>query len=75
MWDADVTSYYPICIINQQLYPEHLGPRFIDIFVKIVERRIAAKMAHDDKTAQTLKIVINGSYGKFGSPFSILYAP
>ena len=75
MWDADVTSYYPICIINQQLYPEHLGPRFIDIFVKIVQRRIAAKMAHDDKTAQTLKIVINGSYGKFGSPFSILYAP
>ena len=75
MWDADVTSYYPICIINQQLYPEHLGPRFIDIFVRIVERRIAAKMAHDDKTAQTLKIVVNGSYGKFGSPYSILYAP
>ena len=75
MWDADVTSYYPICIINQQLYPEHLGPRFIDIFVKIVQRRIEAKMAHDDKTAQTLKIVVNGSYGKFGSPYSILYAP
>ena len=75
MWDADVTSYYPICIINQGLYPEHLGPRFIDIFVRIVQRRIAAKLAHDDKTAQTLKIVINGSYGKFGSPYSILYAP
>lgn len=75
MWDADVTSYYPICIINQQLYPECLGHRFIDIFVRIVERRIAAKMAHDDKTAQTLKIVVNGSYGKFGSPYSILYAP
>lgn len=75
MWDADVTSYYPICIINQQLYPEHLGPRFIDIFVRIVQRRIEAKMAHDDKTAQTLKIVVNGSYGKFGSPYSILYAP
>lgn len=75
MWDADVTSYYPICIINQQLYPQHLGPKFIDIFVRIVQRRIEAKMAHDDKTAQTLKIVVNGSYGKFGSPYSILYAP
>ena len=75
MWDADVTSYYPICIINQQLYPEHLGPRFIEIFVRIVQRRIEAKMAHDAKTAQTLKIVVNGSYGKFGSPYSILYAP
>lgn len=75
LWDADVTSYYPICIINQQLYPEALGPRFIEIFVKIVQERIAAKMAKDKKKADTLKIVINGSYGKFGSPYSILYAP
>lgn len=75
MVDADVTSYYPIAIINQQLYPEHLGIRFLDVFKKIVDTRIAAKRAGDKKKANSLKIVINGSYGKFGNPYSILYAP
>lgn len=75
MVDADVTSYYPICILNQQLYPEHLGIRFLDVFRHIVDTRIAAKRAGDKKKANSLKIVINGSYGKFGNPYSILYAP
>lgn len=75
MIDADVTSYYPIAIINQNLFPAHLGPEFVNVFRKIVARRIKAKHAGDKKTANTLKIVINGSYGKFGSPYSILYAP
>lgn len=75
MVDADVTSYYPICIINQCLYPEHLGIRFIDVFSHIVDTRIAAKRAGDKKKANSLKIVINGSYGKFGNQHSILYAP
>lgn len=75
MVDADVTSYYPICILNQQLYPEHLGPRFLDVFGNIVSTRITAKHAGETKKANSLKIVINGSYGKFGNMFSILYAP
>lgn len=73
--DADVTSYYPSIIINEKLFPPHLTKMFLAIFEKIVKRRIAAKQAGDDDTAQTLKIVINGTFGKLGSMWSILYAP
>lgn len=73
--DIDVTSYYPTIILNQGLYPEQLGPAFLKVYKSIVDRRIAAKHAGDKNTANTLKIVINGSFGKLGSMWSILYAP
>lgn len=73
--DIDVTSYYPAVILGQRLFPEHLGEKFLVVYKKIVERRIKAKREKDNKTAQTLKIVINGSFGKLGSMWSILYAP
>jgi hypothetical protein len=87
--DVDVTSYYPYIILNLGLYPHHLGPNFLIVFRDIVERRVEAKNrakhAKDagDKDqekfwktiADSLKIVINGTYGKLGSAFSILYSP
>lgn len=73
--DRDVTSYYPFIILNQNLFPAHLGPNFILVYKRIVERRLAAKARGDADTAETLKIVINGSYGKLGSSYSVLYAP
>ena len=73
--DHDVASYYPRIILNQRLYPEHLGPTFLKVYKKIVDTRLAAKARGDKGTADTLKIVINGSFGKLGSSFSILYAP
>ena len=73
--DADVTSYYPRIIINEKLFPPHLTKMFLAVFEKIVNRRISAKNGHDEETAQTLKIVINGTFGKLGSMWSILYAP
>lgn len=73
--DRDVTSYYPFIILNQGLYPQHIGPRFLDIYRQIVMRRLAAKESGDKSTANSLKIVINGSFGKFGSMYSALYAP
>ncbi|WPJ68500.1 hypothetical protein OMDBNIEC_00014 [Salmonella phage STP-SP5] len=73
--DIDVTSYYPSIILNQGLYPEQLGPAFLKVYKSIVDRRIAAKHSGDKNTADTLKIVINGSFGKLGSMWSILYAP
>ena len=73
--DRDVTSYYPRIILNQGLYPEHLGPRFLDIYNSIVERRLAAKASGNKVVADSLKITINGSFGKLGSPFSVLYGP
>lgn len=70
--DRDVTSYYPMIILGQGLYPKHLGPDFLKVYRSIVERRIAAKKAGDSVTADSLKITINGSFGKFGSQYSVL---
>lgn len=73
--DRDVTSYYPQIILNQQLYPHHLGPQFLRVYSNIVNRRVAAKSAGMRVVADTLKIVVNGSFGKLGSKYSILYSP
>jgi len=73
--DRDVTSYYPFIILNNGLYPEGLGPEFLTIYGKIIFDRVAAKRAGDDVTAGTYKIVLNGTFGKLGSPYSIMYSP
>lgn len=73
--DTDATSYYPRTILNLRLYPPHIGESFLKAYGRIFERRVAAKVAGDYNTAETLKIVLNGSFGKFGSPYSKLYAP
>lgn len=74
--DRDVTSYYPQIILNQGLYPKHLGQSFLRIYGRIVERRLAAKKRdkkHPD--VESLKIVVNGTFGKTGSKYSIFYSP
>jgi hypothetical protein len=73
--DHDVTSYYPYIILNNMYFPEHLGPVFLQIFGSIVERRVRAKIDGLKAIAQALKIVINGTFGKLGSAWSIVYAP
>lgn len=73
--DRDVTSYYPMIILRSELYPKHIGPHFLKIYSRIFARRIAAKKSGDKNTAESLKLTLNGSFGKFGSPFSTLYSP
>lgn len=73
--DFDVTSFYPSIILQQELYPESMGKDFLILYQSIVDRRIAAKRNKDDVESETLKIVLNGSYGKFGSRYSALYSP
>lgn len=85
--DDDVTSYYPYLIITQGLFPPQLGREFLDELLVILNTRVEAKEAlknlelkHDIRMeikaeADGLKIVVNGSFGKFGSKFSILFAP
>lgn len=75
LYDRDVASYYPRIILNQELYPDHIGKAFLSAYRGIVERRLEAKAAGDKSVADTLKIVINGSFGKFGSPYSFLFSP
>lgn len=73
--DRDVESYYPQIILRQGLAPAHMGNAFSTVYRGIVERRLAAKHSGDKIVNETLKITINGSFGKFGSKYSILYSP
>jgi hypothetical protein len=75
--DNDVTSYYPSLILQQQMYPPNIGPEFLQVFGRIYERRLSAKAAGDKTTADTLKIVLNGTFGKTGERGgrSIFYYP
>jgi hypothetical protein len=87
--DRDVASYYPRIILNQRLFPEHLGEAFLSVFDTLVKRRLdcklkssVAKKAGDADQAlywgrinDALKIVINGTFGKLGNYYSVIYAP
>lgn len=73
--DFDVTSYYPAIIMKCGLYPSHLGKSFLDVYAGIVAERIHAKETGDKVRAESLKITVNGSFGKFGSRYSMLYSP
>ncbi len=73
--EVDVVSYYPFIILLLGLFPKHLGPNFLKIFGGLVKRRVAAKNAGQSTVADSLKIVVNGTFGKLGSMFSVMYAP
>ncbi|WP_306017612.1 hypothetical protein, partial [Balneatrix alpica] len=73
--DHDVASYYPSLIIRTGIYPQQIGPIFLDIYRDWFTRRIAAKRGGQKKTANSLKTLLNGTFGKLGSPWSIFYAP
>ena len=73
--DLDVTSYYPNLILRNGWYPEHLTRRFLTVYSSIVVDRMKAKMTGDQVTADSLKIVVNSSFGKFGNRYSVLYSP
>ena len=87
--DRDVASYYPRIILNQRLFPEHLGEAFLTVFQTLVDRRLAAKRksqvakkagdseqaAYWGRVSDALKIVINGTFGKLGNLYSIISAP
>lgn len=76
--DFDVTSYYPNVIMKVGLIPNFggmKGEQFIDEYQVIYDRRVAAKYAGNKQVSNSLKIVLNGTFGKLGEKHSILYAP
>lgn len=73
--DYDVASYYPRIILNNKLFPKHIGKAFLDIYNSIVVRRLKAKREGNKVVDASLKITINGSFGKLGSKWSCLYSP
>lgn len=73
--DHDVASYYPSLILRTGIAPRQIGPIFQQIYRDWYVRRLAAKDAGDKKNANSLKTLLNGTFGKLGSPWSIFYAP
>ena len=73
--DIDAASFYPSIILECGFGPRRLGERFVAEYRKIYERRLAAKAAKDKVTDATLKISLNGTFGKLASKYSVLYAP
>lgn len=72
--DRDVASYYPYIILNNRLFPEHLGEAFLEAYRSIVMRRLKLKKEKNPLEAG-LKIAINGTFGKLGNFYSKMYAP
>jgi hypothetical protein len=85
--DVDVASYYPSLILNSGKWPAALGPAFLQEYAAIKDERLAAKKREKQLTKGTPewsqahteneggKIMINGTFGKTGSPYSVLFAP
>ena len=71
--DVDVTSYYPMLAIINNVYPEHLGPEFCEIYLDIFKQR----MKYEKGTAENLafKLALNVPYGDSNSKYSFLYDP
>lgn len=71
--DIDVKALYPSIAIANSLYPEHLGPSFVDIY-----RGISAERdLHKKGTVQnaTLKLANNGPWGQSNNKYSPFYDP
>lgn len=78
--DIDVAGFYPRIILNAGIVPkldggEHIGKKFLAVYQDIYNKRIEAKRTGNKKVANSLKIFLNGLYGKLGSMYSFFYAP
>jgi len=73
--DIDAASFYPSIILECGFVPAALGRQFVDEYQKIYERRLEAKRNGDKVTNETLKISLNGTFGKLASKYSVLYSP
>ncbi len=72
--DRDVASFYPRIILNNELFPQHLGRPFLKAYNGLVVRRLKLKKEKNPLEAG-LKIAINGTFGKLGNFYSAMYSP
>lgn len=76
--DFDVASYYPSLMLKAGIVPELEGGKgqvFIDTYGEIFNERIKAKKAADKDTANSLKLILNSTFGKLGNQFCSFYSP
>lgn len=82
--DVDVDSFYPWLIVNEGLFPKHLGPEFVKVYkekillVRMDAKKKAKKGINVDETTiinEALKNTLNSTFGLTKSMFSWLYDP
>ena len=74
--DVDVSSYYPSIILNNEYAPQQFDKKeFLDLYNGIRASRLKAKDEGNKDKADVYKIILNGSFGKFGDQYSHLYSP
>lgn len=73
--DRDVASYYPEMMLNMNMQPGGFGRHFNTVYRKILDERLVAKRAKEMVKSNSLKIVLNGTFGKTSNKYSTLYSP
>jgi hypothetical protein len=73
--DRDVESYYPRMMLNMNMRPGGFGEHFNTVYGKILDERLEAKHSGDKVKSNSLKIVLNGTFGKTSNRYSTLYSP
>ena len=73
--DIDVNSMYPNIVIQNGLYPAHLGPEFCKVYENIVKMRLEAKKAGNTVLSDGMKLAANATYGKSNDKYSFMYDP
>lgn len=54
--DFDVASYYPNIVLNNRLFPRHIGDDFLTVYKSLVDRRLAAKSRASEIKKEIAKI-------------------
>jgi len=73
--DYDVASYYPAIMLNCNLVPMNTGEEFLNEYRTLFHRRLEGKKAKNMVIADSLRIALNGTFGKTANRYSPLYSP
>lgn len=71
--DVDVAALYPSIAIENNLYPEHLGPQFVTVYRGVRAER--GNHAKGTPMNSGLKLANNGVYGDSNNEYSPLFDP
>ena len=71
--DIDVVSFYPSMMLEFDFFPKIKD--FAKVYKDIYVNRLKAKKEGDKFTSNSLKLVLNSSFGLMGSMYSKFYSP
>ena len=75
--DLDVSSLYPSVARSLRLYPQHLGPEFMELYSQFIDARVnekhKPKELRDNVLIEGYKLILNGTYGKSGEETSFMF--